>query len=182
MDNKNDDFTLDEGWLDEVLGTGTPAQKPSPADDILSDSWATGKVPQTPKRKEPAKPEKKKKKKKDNGAGLFGIPHLLVTLIWLAIITVVGVSLGRTLWVCCADLMAFGKPDKAITITITDQEVRTAPDGSKIVKIEEIADKLEKAGLIEHPDLFTLFATLTGKDQDISVGTFNLNSYLTITL
>lgn len=176
MDNKNDDFTLDEGWLDEILGTGTPKQEPSPAENILSDSWATGKVPQTPKQKEPEK-KKKKKKKKNNGAGLWGIPHLLVTVVWLVIITVVGVSLGRTLWVCCADLMAFGKPDKAITITITDQEVRVAPDGSKIVKIEEIADKLEAAGLIEHPDLFVLFATLTGKDADISAGTFTLNSY-----
>ena len=183
MEHKNDDFSLDENWLDELLGIEKPKEKPA-SEEILSDSWATGQIPSTedgataPKerpKKRSGKDTKKKKKKKDSP--LWGIPHILVTVVWLAIIVVVGVSLGRTLWVCCADLMAFGKPDKAITITITDKEVSEAPNGMKAVDIDGIAQKLADAGLIEHPDLFVLFATLTGKDQDISVGTFTLNSY-----
>lgn len=105
------------------------------------------------------RPEAKK------GYGLYGIPHILATLIWLVIILAIGVTLGRTLWVSCADLMAFGKPDNPITITITDQD-----------DIDSIAKKLGDADLIEYPTLFKLFATLTGKDEDIEVGTFTLNS------
>ena len=101
----------------------------------------------------------------EKGYGLYGIPHILSTLVWLVIILAIGVTLGRTLWVSCADLMAFGKPDKQITITITEQD-----------DIDSIAKKLSDADLIEYPTLFKLFATLTGKDADIEVGTFTLNS------
>ena len=170
MENKNDDFTLDENWLDEALGM---PKKHTASEEVLSDSWATGKI-QAPK--EPEKAPKAAPVKKSWDV-LWSIPHLLSSLIWFALIIVMGVSLGRTIWVCTADLMAFGKPDKAITLTITEKEVKKNADGTKEVDIEKIADKLEKAGLIEHPKLFTLFATLTGKDRDISAGTFTLNSY-----
>lgn len=108
---------------------------------------------------------------------LSGVPHVLVTCVWLGIILVIGVSLGRTIWACCSDLMAFGKPDQAITITITEAEAKKRSDGTREVDIDAIAQKLADAGLIEHPALFKLFATLTGKDQDISAGTYTLNSY-----
>lgn len=134
-------------------------------------------TPESPK-EEKAEPVQEKKtavSEKDNsqkgrpgakkGYGLLGIPHILSTLIWLFIILGVGVTLGRTLWVSCADLMAFGKPDKQITITITEQD-----------DIDSISQKLADAGLIEYPSLFKLFATKTGKDEEIQVGTFTLNS------
>lgn len=124
---------------------------------------------------EPVQEEKTAVSEKDNsqkgrpgakkGYGLLGIPHILSTLIWLLIILGVGATLGRTLWVSCADLMAFGKPDKQITITITEQD-----------DIDSISQKLADAGLIEYPSLFKLFATKTGKDEEIQVGTFTLNS------
>ena len=108
---------------------------------------------------------KKTRPEAKNGYGLYGIPHIFATLIWLVIILAIGVTLGRTLWVSCADLMAFGKPDQQITVTITPQD-----------DIDSIANKLGDADLIEYPTLFKLFATLTGKDADIEVGTFTLNS------
>ena len=43
------------------------------------------------------------------GYGLLGIPHILSTAIWAVIILAIGISLGRILWVCCADVMAFGR-------------------------------------------------------------------------
>ena len=111
------------------------------------------------------------------GYGLFGIPHIVSTVIWLALIVVIGVSLGRMLWVCCADLMAFGKPDREITVTITAEDVKTLPDGSKEVNIDAISQKLGDAGLIQYPALFKLFAQITGKDQSIVPGDYTLNSY-----
>ena len=119
------------------------------------------------KKKKASKPEAEEKSRPEapKGYGLYGIPHVLSTLVWLFIILAIGVTLGRTLWVSCADLMAFGKPDKQITVTITQQD-----------DIDSIAKKLGDADLIEYPTLFKLFATLTGKDEEIQTGTFTLNS------
>ena len=122
---------------------------------------------------EPAKGRPSPKK----GYGLFGIPHLVSTLVWLLLIVIIGVSLGRLLWICCADLMAFGKPDQEISVTITAEDVKTLPDGTKEVNIDAIAQKMGDAGLINSPALFKLFATITGKDQSIVPGTYTLNSY-----
>lgn len=99
------------------------------------------------------------------GYGLFGIPHLISTVIWLALIVFIGVSLGRMLWVCCADLMAFGKTPQEITITVEDNE-----------DIDSIAQKLGNAGLVRYPGLFKLFAQVTGKADNIDFGTYTLNS------
>ena len=111
------------------------------------------------------------------GYGLFGIPHLVSTVIWLALIVIIGVSLGRMLWVCCADLMAFGKPDREISVTITTEDIRILPDGTKEVNIDAIAQKLGDAGLIQYPALFKLFAQITHKDQSMVPGDYTLNSY-----
>ncbi len=99
------------------------------------------------------------------GYGLFGIPHLVSTAVWLVIVMAIGVSLGRVLWLCAADLLAFGREPSEVTITITRDD-----------DISSVANKLERAGLIRYPGLFKLFADLTGKGEDISVGTFTLNA------
>ncbi len=124
---------------------------------------------QTPPASEEKKdaPQRKRRPKMKKGYGLLGIPHILATGIWLAIILAVGVSLGRTLWLCCADLMAFGKADQKVTITITDAD-----------DIDSISQKLGKANLVRYPGLFKTFAEITGKDENISVGTFTLNAKL----
>lgn len=99
------------------------------------------------------------------GSGLFGVPHLISTAIWLALIVAIGVSFGRMLWVCAADLLAFGKPDKAITITVDETD-----------SIKTIATKLKDAGIIRYPNLFVFFADITGKGDRIVPDTYDLNS------
>lgn len=152
------------------------------ADDTRFYTPVSEETQVIPTQKEQEKPKREKKQKqkavpeqdpnvrkvrpeKKKGYGLWGIPHVLSTLIWLLVIALVGATLGHTLWVSCADLMAFGKPDKQVTVTVTAQDT-----------IETIAQKLYDADLIEYPTLFKLFATLTGKDEDIDIGTFTLNS------
>ena len=112
-------------------------------------------------------PKQKGRPKRKKGYGLLGLPHLAATAIWLALIVVIGVSLGRTLWLCCSDLMAFGKPAAEASITISDDDT-----------IDTIAQALADKQLIRYPGLFKTFAELTGKDENISVGTFQLNSRL----
>ena len=108
-------------------------------------------------------PVRKARPRKKKGYGLFGIPHLLATVIWIAIAVVIGVSLGRMLWVCAADVLAFGKEDITYTITITESD-----------NIDTIATKLKNGGLIRYPGLFKIYASLTDAQEDISAGTFTL--------
>lgn len=112
------------------------------------------------------KPQQTGRPKRKDGYGLFGIPHILATVIWLVLILSIGVSLGRVLWVCCADVMAFGKESQKVTITITEND-----------NIETISKKLGDANLVRYPKLFQFFAEITGKDEDIGVGTFTLYSH-----
>ena len=138
----------------------TPQAPDLPADPIKEEET-------TPMAAETEKPIRKGRPKRKKGYGLLGIPHLLATVVWLAIIVAVGITLGRTLWLCCADLMAFDKEPVQVSITITDQD-----------DIESISNKLGTLGLIRYPKLFKTFAELTGKDERISTGTFTLSSKL----
>ena len=108
---------------------------------------------------------KKGRPKRKKGYGLLGIPHLLVTLVWLAIIAFIGVSLGRMAWLCVSDVLAFGQIPREATIIITEED-----------DLDSIADKLHDAQLIKYPALFKQFAQITGKDERISVGTFTFNA------
>ena len=116
---------------------------------------------------EPEQPQEKTRPRRKKGYGLLGIPHLLATGIWLALILVIGISLGRVLWLCCADLMAFGKTPNQVTVTINDDDT-----------IDTISQMLAEKGLVRYPGLFKTFAELTGKVDNISQGTFTLNSRL----
>ena len=108
---------------------------------------------------------RKGRPKRKKGDGLLGIPHLISTVIWLALIVAIGVSLGRLLWVCASDVLAFGREDKVVTVTIEQNDT-----------IDTIADKLYKAGLIRYRSIFKLYAQLAVDEGDISTGTFELNT------
>ena len=111
------------------------------------------------------KPVKKGRPARKKGYGLFGIPHMLSTAVWLAIILWVGVSLGRILWVCATDVLAFGREEQIISFTVEETDT-----------LDDIANNLKEAGLIRYPELFKAYGTLTDAREDISAGTFNLNT------
>ena len=110
-------------------------------------------------REEPEEEEvdslRKVRPKRKGGYGLFGIPHLLSTAIWILIVVAIGVSLGRLMWVCASDILAFGRTDQSITITITDSD-----------DAESVADKLYNAGLVRYRDLFLFYAKLLEKPSE----------------
>lgn len=112
-------------------------------------------------------PARKGRPKRKKGYGLLGIPHIVATAVWLAITVLIGVSLGRVLWVCCADIMAFDKPETTAYITVTDED-----------DIESISQKLSDAGLIRYPGLFQTFAEITKKDTRIQNGVHELGAHL----
>ena len=108
---------------------------------------------------------RKGRPKRKGGYGLFGLPHLAATVVWLAIILVIGTSLGRMLWVCAADVLAFGRESKQVSVTVTSNDT-----------IDDIAAKLHDAGLIRYPQVFKLYASLAVDEGDILPGTFQLDT------
>lgn len=110
-------------------------------------------------------PTRKGRPRRPKGYGLLGIPHMLATVVWLLLIVAIGVSMGRFLWVCAADVLAFGREEKIVTISVTTDDT-----------METIADKLQKAGLVRYPELFLLYADLTDADEKITTGSFTLNT------
>ena len=111
------------------------------------------------------RPVRKGRPKRKKGEILFGLPHILVTIVWLAIIVSIGVTLGRMLWICAADVLAFGREDKAVTITIYETDA-----------IDDIADKLHKNELIRYPGLFKLYASFAVDEGEIDPGIWDLNT------
>ena len=114
---------------------------------------------------EEAKPVKKGRPARKKGYGFLGIPHILATVVWLAIILWVGVSLGRIIWVCATDVLAFGREEQIVSVTVEETDT-----------LDDIANKLQNAGLIRYPELFKAYGTLTDAREDISAGTFSLNT------
>ena len=160
-----EDILTDEDLAPAHEAPPIPAEAPTPEPEEPT-VVVFGEPEEELAEEEEEEPPKIRPKRKP-GYGLLGIPHILATIVWLALIVAIGVSLGRTLWVCCADVMAFGKEAKTVTVTITEDD-----------DIDSIAKKLGNAGLVRYPGLFKFFADVTGKTDNIGVGTFTLNAQL----
>lgn len=109
-------------------------------------------------------PQRKRRPKWKKGYGLLGIPHILATGVWLAIILAIGLYLGRMIWLCAVDVLALGKEPKRVTVVITEEDT-----------VETISEKLKKSGMIRYPKLFQTFADLTEKGKEIEPGTYTFN-------
>ena len=143
-----------------------PSDAPLSEDDADFQELFQADAPQEeaeiPSRNHPAAKGRPKRK---GGEGLLGIPNILVTLVWIAITVAIGVTMGRMIWVCAADVLAFGREDHPVTITIS-----TTDD------IDKIAQKLKNAGLIRYPGLFKLYASFAVDDGEIQPGIWDLNT------
>lgn len=108
---------------------------------------------------------KKGRPRRRKGEGLFGIPNILVTLVWAALILVISLTLGRMAWVCAAEVLAFGREDRTVSVTIYEND-----------SIDTITNKLAKAGLIHYPGLFKLYAQFAVDEGEIHPGMWDLNT------
>ena len=129
--------------FDEIMNA-PPAQEPIPVHD---------------------RPARKGRPRRRKGEFLFGLPQVALTAVWLVLILVTGVTLGRMLWACAADVLAFGREDKVVTITIYETDT-----------IEDVTKKLHDNGLIRYPGLFQFYADLAVDEGDIGAGIWDLNT------
>ena len=159
---------LDDPELEEVLSEDIP-EEPTPDaafqddgkefDDMLN---APAPEPEPPA---PPRPPRKGRPKRKKGEGLLGIPNILATVVWLALILAIGVTAGRMLWVCAADVLAFGREDRPVTITVYESD-----------SMDDIIEKLYNNGLIRYRSLFKLYAEISDAEEDIDPGIYDLNA------
>lgn len=155
------DLLDEEEASDSDKGWDAPEEEdpePTPPEDAQEE---TGETSAPPRRRMPRKGRPKRRK----GYGLLGIPHLIATVVWLAIILAIGSSLGRMIWVCAADVLAFGRESSQVSVTITSNHT-----------IADIAQELHKAGLVKYPGLFKLYASIAVDDGDILPGTYQMDT------
>lgn len=167
--------TTPEEAPEETSSEEDPAQKPqqpkppSEHSDGMILVEEEEEAPEEDEEKEEESEEKsdsvKRRPKNKDSYGLFGIPHVLVTGVWLAIILAFGVFLGTWLWQGASDVLAFGREEKVVTITITESD-----------DLESVIDKLHSSGLINEPMWFRWYAKITDVMEDIGTGTFELNT------
>lgn len=161
---------LDDPELEEVLfAEETPA--PAPDKDFQETSskdfeeMMDAPAAEEPKSPVSERPPRKGRPKRKKGEGLLGIPNMLVTVVWLALIVAIGVTAGRMLWVCAADVLAFGREDKPVTVTVYESD-----------SMDDIIEKLYNGGLIRYRSLFKLYADISDAEEDIDPGIYDLNT------
>ncbi len=152
----------------------TPTQPQVPVEEIHDQEYRDNGKETTQTSQNPSfsdfstmfqRPPRKGRPRRKKGEGLLGIPNILVTFVWLALILAIGVTAGRMLWVCAADVLAFGREDKPVTITIYESD-----------SMDQIIDKLQSAGLIRYKSLFRLYADISDAQEDIKPGIYDLNT------
>ena len=168
-DKAPNDVSIDDILASEATGYSPAAEKVveiennSPVVDIFDDILAED-GPVQDKQPQQEAPIRKTRPPKKKGYGLFGIPHVLATGIWAGLIIFIGVTLGKTVWLCAEDLLALGKTGQAVTITITADDT-----------LADVAHKLKTVGMIRYSSLFETFAKLTGKGDSIAPGTIKFD-------
>ncbi len=133
-------------------------------EEIFAEEPTLSPLPQPEPEQEAPQKEKTMPKKK-NQYGLFGLPHIAATLVWIVLIASIGAALGQFLWACATDVLAFGREDNQVTITVTETET-----------LDSLTEKLQKTGLIQYPSLFKLYAGITDAMEDIDPGIYELNT------
>ena len=164
MNEEQTEALIDESAQEYSAPTALPQEQ---FDDGGAFQQMFEKKAEEPEIEKKERPVRKGRPKRPSGYGLLSIPHMLAAVIWLLIIVAIGTTLGRMIWVCAADVLAFGRESKEVSISITADDT-----------METIADKLHDAGLINIPELFLLYADLADVEEEhkITTGTFTLNT------
>ena len=161
----SDDWSIPEPEPEAVLDLDLSDE---PAEDPVEEMDIGTEAPEEAAEEEESDgPVRKVRPKRKKGYGLLGIPHILSIAILVAIVLFVGSSLGNLLWICASDILAFGREDKTVTITISASD-----------DLESVAKKLYDAELIKYPRLFIFYGDITSMEEDgeIVPGTYELNT------
>ena len=161
--NVYDEEILYEDTVEELPEVFESEDAP-PQEKAIEEVYQPSIDPEVMEEKLERQPPKGRPKRRSKVAFL-GLPHLAAAIIWLFVIVAIGSSVGRILWVCAADVLAFGREENIVTVSITSND-----------DMDSIAKKLQEAGLIRYEEVFKLYAKFSHADQKISTGTYTLNT------
>ena len=160
---KDEEFRDTFGEVSEIYSSAPEQPEEEVTEEPEEAEEKEEPAPQRVRQENP--PVRKRRPKNKHAYGLLSIPHILTTIVWLALVVAIGASLGRMLWMCAADVLAFGRPDQTVYVTITKADT-----------LDTVAEKLHRAGLINYPGLFKLYGKLSNIMDDLSIGTYELNT------
>lgn len=162
-----DDLELQELRKLYETPVDSAAHSEDSSQEQLPELEESPKPTNTPDRKKASRTRavKKGRPRRKKGEGLLGIPNILVTVVWCALTLLISLTLGRLVWVCAAEVLAFGREDKNVTITIYEEDT-----------IDDITKKLARAELIRYPGLFKLYAQFAVDEGEIRPGMWDLNT------
>lgn len=92
------------------------------------------------------------------------MPLFVKVALYVVIIGLIAVGLGYGGWECAKDLLAFGRSDEMVSITITETDT-----------VETISEKLAEQGFIKYPWLFRLYCSFTDSAEKMHPGTYTLS-------
>ena len=160
---KDEEFRDTFGEVSEIYSSAPEQPEEEVTEEPEEAEEKEEPAPQRVRQENP--PVRKRRPKNKHAYGLLSIPHILTAIVWLALVVAIGASLGRMLWMCAADVLAFGRPDQTVYVTITKADT-----------LDTVAEKLHRAGLINYPGLFKLYGKLSNIMDDLSIGTYELNT------
>lgn len=109
---------------------------------------------------EEAPPPKKPKRKHRRRI----IPLFVKVLLYLVLVIVAAVGLGYGAWECAQDVLAFGRSDDTLTVTISDGDT-----------VEDIAQMLKENGVIKYPWLFEFYCDFTDSNDTMDPGIYEIS-------
>lgn len=135
-----------------------------PEEDFVPDFGSAfddyGELEETPPagEEEDFPPEEPKRRRKRI------VPLFVKVVLYLVVVAVISVGLGYGAWECAQDVLAFGRSDDTVQVTVPEN-----------ASLDAIAEMLEEQGLIKYPWLFKLYCKFTHSTGDMEPGTYELS-------
>lgn len=152
---QEDDFTPDFGDAFKGYGEYVAPEPEEPAPEDY-DEYDDDEAYDEDEAEEAPPPEKPKQKRRKRIVPLF-----VKVILYLVIVGLVAVGLGYGVWECAQDVLAFGRSDETLTVTIDDGD-----------SVADIADMLKEQGIIKYPWLFKLYCDFTDSNTTMDPGTY----------
>ena len=113
----------------------------------------------------PAQPSRRRggkhRSRKRRGSAVFST---FSTLIYIVMVAAVSLLLAKFVWMCADDALALTKEDRDVTVTIPENAT-----------LDDIADILHEADLINYPWLFKLYGSQANAEERVKAGSYELN-------
>lgn len=91
------------------------------------------------------------------------VPLFVKVLLYLVIVGVAAVGLGFAAWECAQDLLAFGRSDEQLSVTIHTGD-----------SVDAIAQMLKDEGVIKYPWLFKFYCNFTDSNEKMDPGVYDI--------